>query len=658
MENINRIKELVKELNVACDAYYVKDNPTLTDKQYDALYDELTALELKTNYILSSSPTQKVQGAILDSLKKVQHTEPMLSAEKSKDINDVIKFMGNQECTLTWKLDGLTLVLIYNHGVFQQAITRGGGDQGEDVSHTVKTFFNLPMVINYKGYLEVRGEGLVYFENFNKINEELIAKGEDTYSSPRNLAAGSVRQLDSNITKKRNLMFHVFGIVKCDTNFIKKDEQFAFLQNLGFAVVEGVVTNKDNIAEKVEWFKSKIQYLDYLTDGLIIEFNDIAYGKAQGFTGHHGKNQFALKWADDSSETKFRGAELNATRTGMCSITSVFDEVEIDGVKITRASLHNYDIFEALQLGINDTITVYRANAVIPQVEENLTRSGTYKIDMKCPSCGSGLIIRAPKEARFLFCDNEDCPAQLVSKFVHYCSKVGNNVDGFSEAGIELFINKGFLKTFADIYKLEQYKSKIIKLEGWGLRSYNKLIEAIEKSKTVKMENFLFSLGIKNVGIGGAKRLVQHFNNDINKLFEAIETHYDFSKIADFGEITAQSVHDYFNKPQHNNVISELIDYVQFKKEEKKEVLNVSDNFFKGKTTYCTGTFESYKKEQLKSILEGLGATFANGFTKSLDFLIVGKVKGSSKVEKAIKANIPVLSEDEFLAIIGGNNND
>ena len=656
--SIEEIKSLISKLNEYSYHYYVLDNPLISDKDFDVLYTRLETLEKQSSYILSSSPTQKVQGAILDSLKKVQHTEPMLSAEKSKDINDVIKFMGNQDCVLSWKLDGLTLVLKYNEGKFIQAITRGGGDEGEDVTHTVKTFSNVPLTIDYTGYLEIRGEGLVTFKDFEKINEELIANGEEPYLSPRNLAAGSVRQLDANITRKRNLLFIAFGIVKCDEWFMHKVNQFMFLESLGFTVVEYTPLTKKEIEAAVDFFKSKLEALPYLTDGLIIEFNNIAYGKAQGFTGHHTKNLYAMKWNDDSFETIFKHVELNTTRTGIASVTAIYKEVDLDGAMNTRASLHNYDIFEELQLGVGDKITVYRANGVIPQVEDNLTRSGTYKINMICPSCGGELVIRAPKEARFLFCDNEDCPAQLVNKFVHYCSKVGMNIHGFSETGIELFINEGFLKTFADIYKLEQYKSKIVKLEGWGVKSYNKLIQAIEKSKTVKMENFLFSLGIKNVGIGGAKRLTQHFDNDINKLFEAVESHYDFSKIIDFGDITAQSVHDYFNKVQHNNVISELMDYVEFKKEEKKEVNNMSDNFFKGKTTYCTGTFESYKKEQLKSILEGLGATFANGFTKSLDFLIVGKVKSSSKVEKAIKANIPVLSEDEFLAIIGGNNND
>lgn len=655
MENTNRIQELVKELNVACDAYYVKDNPIMSDKNYDALYDELTALELKTNYILSSSPTQKVQGKILDSLKKVQHTEPMLSAEKSKDINDVIKFMGNQDCVLSWKLDGLTLVLRYYKGNFIQAITRGGGDEGEDVTHTVKTFLNVPLTIDYTGYLEIRGEGLITFKDFERINEELIANGEEPYSSPRNLAAGSVRQLDANITKKRNLLFIAFGIVKCDEWFMHKMNQFMFLESLGFTVVEHTLLTKKEIQVAVDFFKSKLEVLPYLTDGLIIEFDDIAYGKTQGFTGHHTKNLYAMKWNDDSFETTFKLVELNTTRTGIASVTAIYEEVDLDGAMNTRASLHNYDIFEKLQLGVGDKITVYRANGVIPQVEDNLTRSGTYKIDMICPSCGGELVIRAPKEARFLFCDNEDCPAQLVNKFVHYCSKVGMNIDGFSDAGIELFINEGFLKTFADIYKLEQYKNKIVKLEGWGTKSYNKLIQAIEKSKTVKMENFLFSLGIKNVGIGGAKRLTQYFNNDINEFFEATETNYDFSKIADFGDITAQSVHDYFSKPQHNNVISELMDYVQFKKEEKKEVTGMTS--LEGKTFVVTGKVTTFKnRDEVGALITSLGGKLAGSVSAKTSYLINNDVTSTSgKNQKAQQLGVPIISEAQFNEMIGRN---
>ncbi len=652
MDKIKRIQDFVKELNKHCYQYYVLDKPLILDKEYDLLYTELKTLELETGYVLSSSPTQKVQGEILSSLIKVKHTEPMLSAEKSKDINDIIKFIGNQECVLSWKLDGLTIVLRYNNGKFQQAITRGGGDEGEDVTHTVKTFANIPLTIDYKGYFEIRGEGLVTFKDFERINTELIAKGEEAYSSPRNLAAGSVRQLDANITKNRNLIFIAFGIVKCGDQyeeFLRKDLQFAFLQGLGFSVVEGVVTDKSKITKQIEWFKNKIQYLDYLTDGLIIEYNNIAYGKAQGVTGHHTKNMFALKWNDDNYETTFRGVELNTTRTGIVSITGFFDETEIDGVKVSRASLHNYDIFKALELGIGDKILAYRANGVIPQIEENLTRSDTYQIDLQCPSCGGKVIVKAPKEARFLFCENTNCPAQLAAKLTHFVSKNGMNIEGMSEATIEKFIDFGFINDFADIYTLSQFKSKIVNLDGFGLKSYSKLASAIEESKNVELEHFLYALGIGQLGLGGSKRLAKHFNYDINRIVKA--NRFELMQVEDFGEITAEKVVSYFSHKDNMEILNKLLQHVNIKKKEEKQTTKI-DSPFNGKKIYATGSFANYKKDEIQKLLENLGAEFASGYAKSLDYLIVGSVKGSNKEDKAKKDGVPILKEEEFIKII------
>jgi DNA ligase (NAD+) len=654
MDKINRIKELVKQLNEACDAYYVNDKPIMSDKQYDILYDELTALQTETNYILSSSPTEKVQGKILDSLKKVQHTEPMLSAEKSKNINDVIKFMGNQECILSWKLDGLTLVLRYNNGKLQQAITRGGGDFGEDVTEAVKTFSNIPLTISYPNYLEIRGEGLVEFKEFERINTELIDRCEDTYSSPRNLAAGSVRQLDSNITKKRNLIFIAFGIVKCEAVlWNSKYAQFAWLEDHGFEVVYHETVRKDNLEKWVNIFKDKIPNLSFLTDGLIIEFDDTAYGKAQGFTGHHTKNMFALKWQDDSSETKFRGVELNTTRTGMVSITGLFDEVEIDGVKVSRASLHNYDIFETLQLGVGDILSVYRANAVIPQVEENLTRSGTYKINMICPSCGGDIAIRAPKVARFLFCENEKCSSKLVNRFIHLCSKDALNVDGLSEAGIELFIQKGFLKKFDDLYNLNQYKKQIIQLEGWGTRSYNKLQEAIEKSRKVKMSNFLYALGIPNIGVNGSKIISKNFNNNFNSFTFACEKNYDFSMLEDFGNITNQSIHNWFDNENERRIWIGLMAEVEFIKEEKKEEIGM--NSLEGKIFVVTGKVDTFKnRDEVGELITSLGGKLSGSVSKNTSYLLNNDITSiTGKNKKALELGIPIISEIDFNLMIG-----
>lgn len=651
MDKISKIKELIDQLSLTCKAYYVDDKPIMTDKEYDALYDELYSLEQETNYIQSNSPTQKVQGEVLPFLKKVTHTEPMLSAEKSKEINDVVKFIGGQECVLSWKLDGLTLVLRYNNGKLQQAITRGGGTDGEDVTHTVKHFTNVPLTIDYDGYLEIRGEGLVTFNEFEKINAELIAKGEETYSSPRNLAAGSVRQLDANVAKQRNLIFIAFGIVKCDISFKEKCQQFKFLSDLGFDVVEYMVIDKSIVKECVDGFKEKLSTLPYLTDGLIIEYNNISYGKAQGSTGHHTKNMFALKWQDNSSETVFRGVELNTTRTGMVSITALFDEVLIDGVKVSRASLHNYDIFEELELGAEDTISVYRANAVIPQVEENLTRSGTYKIDMKCPSCGEGIVIKRPKEARFLYCENENCPSKLVNKFTHFVSKNAMNIDGLSEATIEKFIEEGFLKSFDSIYNLEQYKSKIIGLDGFGKKSYEKLIQAIEKSRKVRCANFIYALGIPQIGVSSSKTIAKYFNDDIQAFLKACNDEFDFSRLDDFGDITNRSIHKWYRDVGESHLWIYLIDEIEIIKEEKKAVSE--GGVFQDMKIYCTGTFASHKKEELKNIVETQGGEFASGYAKTLDYLVVGSLKGSSKEDKARKDGVKILTEGEFLEMIG-----
>jgi DNA ligase (NAD+) len=652
MKKINRIQELVKELNVACEAYYVKDNPIMTDKSYDALYDELTALQNETNYILSSSPTQKVQGKVLDSLKKVQHTEPMLSAEKSKDINDVIKFMGNQDCVLSWKLDGLTLVLKYNDGKFLQAVTRGGGDEGEDVTHTVKTFSNIPLTIDYTGYLEIRGEGLVEFKEFERINTELVSKGEEEYSSPRNLAAGSVRQLDSTITKKRNLIFIAFGIVKCDEWFAHKINQFMFLKSLGFTVVEHTLITKEEIVIAVDFYKTKIEALPFLTDGLIVEFNDIAYGKAQGVTGHHSKALFAIKWQDDSYETIFRGVELNTTRTGIVSLIGLFDEVDCDGAKVSRASLHNYDIFKALELGIGDVITVYRANSVIPQIEENLTRSGTYRINMECPSCGSKIAIRAPKISKFLFCDNDDCPSKLVNKFVHFCSKKAMNIDGLSEAGIELFIQKGFLKTFDDLYNLEQHYSEIIKLEGWGSRSYKKLIEAIDQSRKTELHRLIYGIGIPQIGVNGSKNLCKHFNNDIIKIKNA--TGIELLQVEDFGEITARNVFNYFWSDNNCLQVMTLLGCVDIiKKEVKKEEIGMAS--LEGKTFVVTGGVTTFKnRDEVGELITSLGGKLSGSVSKNTSYLLNNDITSTTgKNKKAIELNVPIISEAEFNLMIG-----
>lgn len=647
---IERIKELIKLCNYHSKLYYIKDKPEISDKEYDKLYDELIELEYQTGYILSSSPTQKVQGKVVSYLQKIQHTEPMLSADKTKDINNIISFMDNKECSLSWKLDGLTIVLRYNQGKFTQAITRGRGIEGEDVTHTVSQFTNIPLTIDYKEYLELRGEGLVLLNEFERINNELISNGEESHKSARNLAAGSVRQLDANITKQRNLIFQAFGIVKCNEILPTKYDQFRFLQNLGFETVYHEIVDKTTIKSWIEIFKNMIPNLSFLTDGLIIEYNDIEYGKRQGFTGHHTKNMMALKWQDDCCETIFRGVELNTTRTGMVSITGLFDNVDIDGVNVSRASLHNYDIFESLQLGIGDNITVYRANMVIPQIEENLTRSNTYNLDMICPSCGSKLVIKRPKDARFLFCENDNCPSKLLNRFVHFVSKDGMNIEGLSEATLEKFINKGWLKTFDDIYYLDDYKSEIIKMDGMGIKNYNNLWSAIEKSKSVKMENFLVALGIPQIGKSISKTITKYFNNDWFKFESAYKNNFNFTKLDDFGQIMNDSLYKYLSSGEMGWY--NLIDIINFIQEEKKET-SLKDLI--GQIFVITGSVNTFKnRDEFKELVESLNGKVTGGVTSKTNYLVNNDVSSTSGKNKTAKdLGVKIISEQQFNEMIG-----
>lgn len=652
MENkIERIKELVNICNYHCDLYYKKDKPEISDKAYDNLYNELLELEEETGYILSISPTQKVQGEVLEGLAKVKHTKPMLSADKSKDINDIIKFMKSKECILSWKLDGLTIVLKYNNGKFQQAITRGGGEYGEDVTHSVKCFTNIPLNIEYKGYLELRGEGLVPFKEFERINQELIDLDEEIYSSPRNLASGSVRQLDSAITKHRKLIFIAFGIVQCD-NFIEyKDMQFKFLNDMGFTVVEHTKVVVDNIKDIVEQYKEAITDLEYLTDGLIIEFNDIMYGESLGAGGHHTNNMMALKHSDDNYPSKFRGIDESATRTGMISLTSVFDEVDINGSKVTRASVHNIDIFESFEFGVGDDVLIYLANSVIPQIDDNLTRSGTYKLSGKCPACGSPTEIRKLKTARFLFCTNDNCIAKNIQGLIHAVSKSALDISGLSEATIEKFVEMGLIKEISDIFKLEQHKKVIVTTEGFGLKSYNKLIESINKARNTDMYRVLVALGIPQVGVGGAKQISKYFNNDMEKFIKVNIKGFNFAQIEDVGIITNDAIHKWFKDENNQNIFVRLMEQITIKQEMQTKTQGKD---LSGLTFVITGSVINFKnRDEIKTLIESLNGKVSGSVSAKTNYLINNDIESTSGKNKDAKSlNIPIINEEQFLEMI------
>ncbi len=653
MEKIERIKKLVELLNKASDAYYVYDKPTMSDKEYDSLYDELEVLEKETGYILASSVTQKVQGKVLDGFKKVTHSKPMLSAAKTKDINEIKKFIGNNNFYCSYKLDGLTLVVVYEHGQFKQATTRGTGLVGEDVTEQAKMIRNLPMSIPYDGYLELRGECVVSWDNFNKINSGL----SEPYSHPRNLAAGSLRNLDTNITKQRNLSYVVFECVSdledVDGLMDSKDITLRWLNMIGFETVERIAEKyyvpNGQSRDTAECFVEMMSPDDYKypVDGLVFEMDDKRYSKSLASTAHHEGCRMALKWADSTHETVLRDVVWDVGRSGIISPVAVFDEVDLDGALTTRATLHNLSIIEGLELGIGDTITVYRSNMVIPKIDDNLTRSNTLVIPDVCPCCGHKAEVKYTDSSKFLMCTNSNCSSKLLAKLVHFVSRNCMNVDGMSEATLEFLINKGWLHTFKDIYHLMDYKDKWERCEGFGKASVKKILDAIETSRNVKLENFIAALGIDGIGTSASKTIANSFNGSFDAFFYALKTNYDWSLLPDFGAITSRNIADFGAK--NADEVYSLAQEMQFVQRESKVVV---ENPFNGKTLCVTGKLFNFTRDSINAKIAELGAKAAGSVSKNTDYLITNEASGSSKYKKAVELNIPIITEEEFLRMI------
>lgn len=645
--NLERMRELIERLTEADIAYYKNDAPIMTDLEYDRLTEELAALEHDTGLVLSGSPTQKVSGEILESLAEVRHTKPMLSAGKTKSIEDLIRFAAGRAVLLNWKMDGLTLVLRYEYGKLKQAITRGReGIIGEDVTHTVRTFRNVPLTIPTKESFEVRGEGVISWESFRRINASL----EEPYTHPRNLASGSTRKLDAGEASKRRLEFWAFELVSDHLEPESKLAQQQFLQRSGFSVVPYIFLDAGHSGQDIRDTVAGMEPKDfaYPVDGLVMEYEDLRYGKSLGATGHHENRLIALKWADELYSTRFRGVELATTRTGMVSITGLFDPVNIDGTLVGRAYLHNLDVFDEFQFGIGDKIRVYKANMIIPQIADNKTQSNTYMLPMTCPCCGKPLTVKCTSGGtRQLYCGNPHCAAKLVQKFAHFCEKTRMNIEGLSATTLEKLIGHGWVHNFGDLYELERHREEIIKTEGFGEKSFERLQAAIEKSRCCTLAKFIAGLGIPMVGRHAGRDLDRYFHGSWAEFEAAILNGFDFTQLPDFGETMHNNIYTWYADAQEAKLWRPLLRKIQFETKENLTMETTMNNPFAGKTVVATGKLEHYTRDGIQEKLISLGAHPSGAVSKKTDYLIVGE-KAGSKLTKAQQLGVKTLTEQEF----------
>ena len=645
-KKLNRMKELIEILNNASRLYYQYSTPIMTDFEYDKLYDELEKLEKETNTVLSNSPTQNVEPEAIDSLVKVEHPAPMLSLSKTKSISELASFLGNQEGLLSWKLDGLTIVLTYKDGKLSSGVTRGNGIIGEVVTENVKKFKNIPLTIPYKGTLVVRGEAVIKYSDFNKMNEELDDDSSQ-YKNPRNLCSGSVRQLDSKVTAKRNVNCIIFALIESEKKFKLKSEEFEWLKSLGFDVVEYHKVTSNNIEDQVLYFKNEINEYDIPSDGLVLLYNDIEYGKQLGTTAKYPKNAIAFKWQDETAETKLIDVDWLVSRTGLINPVAVFEPVELEGTIVSRASLHNVSILQGLSLGIGDTILVYKANMIIPQIADNLTQSNSLTIPNKCPVCNHEARIISSNDVKYLYCMNDFCPAKLVKRLSQFTSRNAMNIEGLSDAIINKLADEGLIKTYADIYNLKRYKNDIISFEGFGEKSYDNLINSIEKSRNVKLANFIFALGIPDIGLSRAKLICKNYSNDINKIRNL--TFEELSKIDGIGEIIAKEWIDTFNNEDFIKELELLLKEVNF-----TDTSIDNNQPLKDLTFVITGSVNNFtNRDELVEYIESYGGKVVKAISNNVNYLINNDITSTStKNTKAKELGIKIISENDLMNMI------
>lgn len=652
MSKQDRIKELVELLNRAGKAYYQESHEIMSNYEYDALYDELVALEKETGMVLANSPTINVGYEVLSELPKETHEKPMLSLDKTKEVEGLKNFLGDKEGLLSWKLDGLTIVLTYEDGKLVKAVTRGNGEVGEVVTNNAKTFKNIPLSVPFKEQLVLRGEAVIKYTDFEEINSK-IEDVDAKYKNPRNLCAGSVRQLSNEITAERNVNFYGFALVKAEgvdfENSLEK--QYEFLAGLGFNVVPFKRVNADNIADKVAEYAKEIETFDIPSDGLVLIYDDIKYGESLGRTAKFPRNGIAFKWKDETAKTKLVEMEWSPSRTGLINPVAIFEPVELEGTTVTRASVHNISIVESLELGIGDEIEVYKANMIIPQILENHTRSGKLMIPNVCPACGGEAVIKDASGVKSLYCTNDKCVAKFTKKFTLFVSRDAMNIDGLSEETLDKFIGKGFIKEYADVYKLNRFEEEIVNMPGFGRKSYDNLIASVDKSRKVSVFKLLYSLGVPNIGVANAKVISKHFDYDIDKIIGA--TADELVSVEGVGDVMAKAYVEYFAEQDNVDALMALLEEIQL---EKPEVVEVNmDNPVAGKTFVITGSVNHFEnRNQVKDLIESLGGKVTGSVTAKTDYLINNdNMSTSSKNKKAKELGIPIITEEEFIKMAG-----
>lgn len=647
-----RMQELVQLLNQAGKAYYQDAKEIMSNHEYDRLYDELLVLEQELGITMANSPTVNVGYEVLSELPKERHEKPMLSLDKTKETDRLKEFVGEKKAVISWKLDGLTIVLTYENGELKKAVTRGNGEVGEVITNNAKVFQNVPLRIAYRGELILRGEAVIGYRDFEKINEE-IEDVDAKYKNPRNLCSGSVRQLNNEITARRNVQFYAFSLVKADGVDFQNSRniQLEWLKEQGFDVVEHYEVTKDTLEERVRFFAEHIEENDIPSDGLVLTYDDIAYGQSLGSTAKFPRDSFAFKWADEIRETTLREIEWSPSRTGLINPVAIFDPVELEGTTVSRASVHNLSIMEELELGISDTIQVYKANMIIPQIAENLTRSGMAPVPECCPACGGETEIRQVSDTKTLYCTNPDCGAKHIKAFSLFVSRDALNIDGLSEATLEKFITRGFIRHFSDIFHLERYGEEIRSMEGFGEKSYKNLQDSIEKARTTTLPKLIYGLGIANIGLSNAKMICRAFDYDVEKMLQAdVEA---LNEIQGVGDVIARAFVDYFAVEEHREEFFRLLEEVKIPEEETTQEAQI----FAGMNFVITGSVEHFaNRNEVKEVIESKGGKVTGSVTSKTNWLINNDVEStSSKNKKARELGIPIISEDTFLKMIGNN---